>query len=229
MYTTDMARARPGLRTKLKKFVRSHFFPRYWLTEQELFFKDGGNALLYPYQLPRESVCLDIGGYVGDFIQGYLDRGNLGSIYSFEPIPEYYTVIIDKFGGHDQVVALPYALCPESGWLDVYPEGAATTLLQTNKVSPNEATTRIRCESFTILNALIAEGKVEWAKINIEGGEYELLRYLVSSTNIRNIQTLVVQFHPIAGAELEEVHLILSKTHNMIWGYKFVWERWDLK
>jgi FkbM family methyltransferase len=230
MYITAMASSsKPGLRTKSKKFIRSRFFPRTWLTEQERYFLDGGNTLLYPQQLPSDSVCLDVGGYLGEFIQGYLDRRNLGFIYSFEPIPEYYKIIIDKFGGHPQVAVLPYALFPESGWLDVLPEGAATTLLQKNQVSPIKSTTRIRCESFSILSTLIPEGKVDWVKINIEGGEYELLQYLISSTNIRNIQTLVVQFHPITGVELNEVHSLLSQTHIMIWGYEFVWERWDLR
>lgn len=229
MYSTSMANtSKPGLRTKSKQFIRRHFLPRTCLTEQEKYFKDGGNALLYPWVLPRDSICVDIGAYLGDYIKGYLDKNNLGRILAFEPIPQYYTKIIDEFGDNPQVSVFPYALSSESGWIQVIPNGAATTLVPSSNNSLSETSIQIRCELFSILNILIPEGKIDWVKINIEGAEYQLLRYLDLSSSMKRIKTLVVQFHHIDGENLTQMHALLSKTHTMCWGYNYVWERWDV-
>jgi len=70
-------------------------------------------------------------------------------------------------------------------------------------------------------------------KINIEGGEYELLLALLDSPAlIQGIRYFQVQFHdfvPDAQAQREHIRQRLSATHELMWDYPFIWESWRLK
>jgi hypothetical protein len=75
--------------------------------------------------------------------------------------------------------------------------------------------------------------EVALVKINIEGGEYELLNYICDSGLMGNIIDLQVQFHLIEGRdskkEYDELTTKLRKTHEISWCYPFVWESWQRK
>ena len=70
-------------------------------------------------------------------------------------------------------------------------------------------------------------------KTNIEGGEYELIKYLIESKNISMIDNLLIQFHPLenSGSKLREIMVKdLEKTHQRCDLYfPLVWEHWKLK
>jgi hypothetical protein len=69
-------------------------------------------------------------------------------------------------------------------------------------------------------------------KINIEGGEYDLLNKIIDSGLIKNISIIHVQFHhfiPNAEIELKKIYTKLSLTHKPLYRYHFVWETWELK
>jgi hypothetical protein len=68
--------------------------------------------------------------------------------------------------------------------------------------------------------------------INIEGSEYKVLNDLIKSGTINRIESLQVQFHRNTILYPVKAYLAVSKlkkTHKLIWDYKFVWARWDLK
>lgn len=70
-------------------------------------------------------------------------------------------------------------------------------------------------------------------KINIEGGEYELLNYIIMMDLIKNVRHLQVQFHQVATIDYKSLYDIiereLSKTHEIEWRYPFCWESWKRK
>jgi len=74
---------------------------------------------------------------------------------------------------------------------------------------------------------------VRLMKINIEGGEYTLIDYIIKMGCINNIQELQVQFHLIEGEDnrknYEELAKRLSLTHKITWQYPFCWENWIRK
>lgn len=77
------------------------------------------------------------------------------------------------------------------------------------------------------------QDKVALVKINIEGGEYKLIDYIIETGCIGNITNLQVQFHLIEGANSEKEYELLAKrlsvTHNLVWRYAFCWENWEKK
>lgn len=72
--------------------------------------------------------------------------------------------------------------------------------------------------------------EIALVKINIEGGEYQLIDYIIESGLMKNIKDLQVQFHFIQGADSEKEYNLLAKrlsfTHKPTWRYPFCWENW---
>ena len=70
-------------------------------------------------------------------------------------------------------------------------------------------------------------------KINIEGGEYEVLEALLESGMISIFKNLQIQFHDFiidnASERMENIQVQLAKTHKITYQYKFVWENWVIK
>ena len=71
--------------------------------------------------------------------------------------------------------------------------------------------------------------------INIEGGEYELIRRMIETNMIIHINSLQVQFHEWYPSQKEsrvlrnQIHDELNKTHKLDYSYDFVWEKWSKK
>ena len=72
-------------------------------------------------------------------------------------------------------------------------------------------------------------GRVDLMKINIEGSEYPLLRRLIETTLIQQIDNIQVQFHDFvddAARQRDELRRQLEPTNDETWCYEFVWENW---
>lgn len=66
-------------------------------------------------------------------------------------------------------------------------------------------------------------------KVNIEGGEYELLDRLIDTHLVELFSNIQVQFHPIAPTSalaVQRLRIELMKTHRPTYQYDFVWENW---
>ena len=73
--------------------------------------------------------------------------------------------------------------------------------------------------------------RIDLMKVNIEGGEYDLLERLIQTDLIRIITNLQVQFHEISSdsrARMERIQDRLRKTHSPTYQYTFIWENWVL-
>jgi FkbM family methyltransferase len=75
--------------------------------------------------------------------------------------------------------------------------------------------------------------RIDLMKVNIEGGEYELLEHLLETGWIEKIQNICVQFHEeVVPGALERMHAIqqgLARTHRQTFQFEFVWENWERK
>ena len=70
---------------------------------------------------------------------------------------------------------------------------------------------------------------IDLLKINIEGGEYDLLPNLIASGWIERITDIQVQFHdfvPDAIAKTQRIQESLRRTHRITWMFPMVWENW---
>lgn len=71
---------------------------------------------------------------------------------------------------------------------------------------------------------------IDLIKINIEGGEYELLDRLYETDRLRHTGVVIVQFHefaPAAHRSRRRNRARLAETHTCTWCYPWIFERWD--
>jgi FkbM family methyltransferase len=83
-----------------------------------------------------------------------------------------------------------------------------------------------------IVNYIMVEriDKIDLLKLNVEGLEYEILERLIDSNAIKNIKFIQVQFHNFADNSIvrrDNIRSFLSKTHEEMYNFPFVWESWQ--
>jgi aryl-alcohol dehydrogenase-like predicted oxidoreductase len=72
--------------------------------------------------------------------------------------------------------------------------------------------------------------EVDLLKLNIEGGEYDVLDRLAESHWLPRIRQVSVQFHewlPHAHLRRQRNRRALARTHVERWCYPWVWEFWE--
>src|SRR6476620_9093588 len=85
-----------GWRTQLTKPAKDS--PEYIQAQrvEKWFGDDGDNTLRLNYELDEKSIVFDVGGYKGEFAGSMINKYNC-TVFVFEPIPEFYNIIVNKF------------------------------------------------------------------------------------------------------------------------------------
>ncbi len=187
--------------------------------------KDGMEARRFDFpDLGPESVVFDIGGFEG----GWADRisARYGSrIHVFEPHPGFAGKLMRKYERDDHFTVHPFALGSADGTLDLSDAGDASSA-----VSGAQASVQGKVVDVAKFMADFQQERIALAKINIEGGEYDLLPALASSGAIARFDTIQVQFHLFEPANIamrDGIREQLARTHRQDWAYEFVWEQWS--
>ena len=169
--------------------------------------------------LKEGDLVWDVGGFEGGWSRDVFQHYGIKPLV-FEPVPGYAKAIRDQ--GFDVV---------EAG-LSGYAHEATITIAGDRSSTfemghEGSGKTRIR-----LLDVSEALGSAHLAvlKLNIEGGEYDVLPRLVGAHRMGQIRTLIVQFHtfvPDFGERYLAIKKALSETHACAWRDPFIWERWD--
>ena len=188
---------------------------------------DGGDERLrYDYDLNSNAFVMDLGGYEGKWTVNIREKFRC-QVAIFEPVKKFSETIKDTFSQDDNVEICQYGLGGSSRTETIYLWGAGTSTFRK----------RAKAEEIRIVD--IAQWfsdrniqTVQLMKINIEGGEFELLERLLETELISCIENIQVQFHNIAVESTRRMELIqqgMRRTHEPTYQYKFVWENWALK
>lgn len=172
--------------------------------------------------LAEGDFALDFGGFRGDWA-AEIFRTYGCRVAVFEPHPRFAAALRDRFHGIPQITVHEVALGKGDGTLNLSDEGDASSALKATKTS----VVGTQRDAATFL-ASLSDG-FALAKINIEGGEYDLLPALIDSGIIGHIRQVQVQFHLFAETDIARraaIRAALSRTHTCVWNYDFVWERW---
>lgn len=204
--------------------IRRRAFRREYRAMVAQWYADGGDARFrFDYDLDAGSVVLDLGGYEGQWASDLYARSPC-RIFVFEPVNEFAEGITARFRRNPDIDVLPFGLGASSRTDTIYVRGAGSSTYRK----------RARAEQIRIVDARqwFADSGLEraaLAKINTEGGEYELLERLIESGLIENIDNIQVQFHNVAAdsaARMERIQSALARTHAPTYRYRFVWENW---
>lgn len=191
------------------------------------YFKANGNKTLrVNYDLNKNSVVFDVGGYEGDWANDIFEKYAC-NIHIFEPVPVFAENIKKRFAGNNKIIVHQFGLSKENSEQKMSLDENSSSLY---KQTGNEIEIKlVKADEFFLKNNI---GAVDLMKINIEGGEYDLLEGLIESGLVKKIKNIQVQFHdfvPNAKQRMKRIQKLLNDTHKITYQFKFVWENWQLK
>lgn len=213
---------------KLDHWYRLYIVKDEFHVNMKRWFRDRGDQLLrLDYELGDTSVVFDVGGYIGDFAE-QINRKFGCRVFVFEPVPQFYYLCLDRFQNNPDIVCLNYGLASADSLLPIHLEKDQSSFITASKGGDI-----IEAEVRSIERALVDLNveRIDLIKINIEGGEYDLLPAILNSSLISRIRYLQIQFHNfVADAEnrRQQIRGALARTHREMWNYDFVWESWEL-
>ena len=201
------------------------------------FYRAGGNNLLYvDLPLTQEDLVIDAGGYRGEWTAGMLTRYGCRSEL-FEPVPAFAAHCRALYQHNDRVRVHQAALGGSNRTTQFSLADNGTSEFRGAAVSEGFQA-EVQAVS-NLLSTLDAEqriqpgpGAVGVLKLNIEGGEYEVLESLLETGDIVRMRCLLIQFHrQPEGWESRYQRIVadLRHTHDHVWTYPMVWEKWLLR
>jgi FkbM family methyltransferase len=204
--------------------LRISLFPSDLDREAQRWCSDGGDERFrYDYDLEGNSLVLDVGGYKGQWASDIYARYNC-RVLVLEPVKQFADAIEKRFQKNPkiEVVCLALGATSRQEAIALDEDGSSMYRKGSNKVT-------INVQDAATFFADRKLDRVELMKLNIEGGEYELLPRLVQAGLVKKIRNIQVQFHNIAvdsSARMEQIRRELSATHRPTYQYRFVWENW---
>jgi FkbM family methyltransferase len=198
-----------------------------FLLEIKRWFKDlGHNKFNLNYQLNQNSIIFDVGGYHGDFAEAAFQKFGC-RVFVFEPIPAFYDACKTRFKDKPSIICLNYGLSSASGSFPITLNDDASSF---KKESLNNSTYLAEVRSISEAIVELGVENIDLIKINIEGGEFDLLPAIIECGLVKQVKYIQVQFHNfVDGAVVnrERIRKSLEKTHREMWNYEFVWESWE--
>ena len=198
------------------------YIQKHWLQQ---FFSDGGDSMLYNMEtLSEDSVVLDVGSYTGEY-SIELNKKYGCKCYGFEPIKDLYRRSLVH--ENENIKFFNFGLGNSNKTLEVanLDDRSSIYLTKGNK------------ELCTIKNVVdvindLSLKKISLMKMNVEGGEFDILEEMIEKDVLSYVDNFLIQFHYIGKLPIFRRHKILAaleKTHEKVFYYPFVWEHWRRK
>lgn len=187
---------------------------------------NGDKTLRLNYDLNENSMVFDLGGYEGQWASDIFSKYRC-VVFIFEPYKDYANNIRNRFVKNTSIKIFDFGLGKEDRITTLYSNNDGSSVFKKTGLSFEiriaKASSFLKMEKIT---------KIDLMKVNIEGGEYDLLEELIDSGMIGLIKNLQVQFHdfvPDAYTRMKKIQGSMEKTHRLTYNYEFVWENWELK
>ena len=191
------------------------------------WFEDNGdNTHRINYNLNQDSIVFDLGGYIGEWSDKIQKKYN-SKIYIFEPVFKYFSDLKQTFEFKENIKIYNFGLSDKTHDTEIIHDGASSSVFLQD--GEKEKIKLINFEEF--INSEKIEN-IDLIKINIEGGEYELLDFILENNLQTKINNLQIQFHKMfddCEIRRNNIREKLGKTHKLTYDYTFVWENWEKK
>ena len=185
-------------------------------------------------KLTDNSVVVDVGAYKGEFCEKLSSKCQC-KIYAYEPVEKYYKELVGKIDVNKTMKnVLPHKVAlsakESKEEIVVSDEGSTLTRYSRDMSGTTEVidTIDVVDELDWIMNENKKEG-IDLIKINIEGGEFDLLPVLIDSGTISKIKNVHVQFHSfVEDSYIKYLQLKqeMSKTHDVVLDSLWKWTFW---
>ena len=184
------------------------------------------------FDLPDNAVVLDIGAYVGEWCIPVADCSPPSTtIHSYEPGPPHLKDLRQAIEGYSNIVVHPVGVGARNTTASLAFKGPGSSTFDT---SDEHGRTEVEIVDIADVFAQTANpnGRIDLMKLNIEGGEYDLLDRVFEIGRAGDVTHVLIQFHdwlPKATRRRWKIRQELKKTHDLIWDFPWIWEYWRLK
>jgi FkbM family methyltransferase len=218
---------------KLIKFAKKIFrkiFPTNRIKALDNYYMLGGDEKYrYNYNLNENSIVYDLGGFQGQWTSDIYSRYN-SRIKIFEPVEIFCEKIKSRFIFNNKIEVFQFGLSSKTCFenISLLEEGSSIY----RKSKSTERINFIDIKEWFEKHPLDLEMNIDLIKINIEGGEYDLMNRLIELDYIKYFRNIQIQFHNISVNSRLEMNIIqtkLSETHVCNYSFDFVWENWERK
>lgn len=195
---------------------------------RDQWYRDGcDDTLRYQFSdLTSKSIVFDLGGWKGDWASNIYSRYRC-NLFVFEAVPSFAAKITDRFKLNPDVKVYPFGLGAQQTSVEVFSGHEGSSIFNNRNTTSHHETGKI-VEIGNYLNSLDLK-KIDLMKINIEGGEYELIEKIIELDLVEMVDCYLVQFHdfvPNFSSRREKIREKLKESHQLIFDYPFVWECW---
>lgn len=185
--------------------------------------------LLHRADISASSTIWDVGAARGD---GAADLRSLsgGTVHAFEPHPGSFAHIEARFADDDHVTPHAYGLAGGDAMATLELAGPGSSLHGDKR--GDFPTAEVALRDVATVFAELGDERVDLTKINIEGGEYDLLDRMFETGLVPKVRYFLIQFHewyPWAHVRRRRIRRRLAKTHDEVWCYPWIWELWCAK
>jgi FkbM family methyltransferase len=186
----------------------------------------GDKTLRLNYDLNPDSLVVDVGGYEGQWASDIFSKYGC-TIHVFEPVMDFASRIEERFSNNRRIIVHKCGLSDENLVTEIAVDKDSSSIYRQG----NDARKirLVKAIDFIRENHI---ARIDLMKINVEGGEYDLLDHLIDSGFVRHINDIQVQFHefvPNAELRMTRIQKRLKETHFLTYQYPFVWENWHRK
>jgi len=228
-------------------FKQGKFYVHHFFTERDPWLWNGDDSRFTNLSLDKNSLVVYVGAnQMGDDGKILLDKFNC-SIHLFEPVPNFFVNLSRRWKYYKrrfgfQATLHNFGLGENNRTVYLSQEdinqGQGTFGMEDSK-GDRKIPLEIR-EGAPVIRNIIKDTTsnsvvpIDLFHVNCEGCEWEMIENLLATDLVKKMRTIQFGSH-----YFEEVPNILSryckirselkKTHKMVFGQSFGWERWDLR
>lgn len=145
--------------------------------------------------------CIDIGAHRGEVLDDMLRFAPEGEHHAFEPIPEMFAALEEKYRGDSRVKLHQIALsdgCGETTFQHVTTNPAYSGLRR-RTYTQNEQIAEIKVEQRALDTLLPSDYPVAFVKIDVEGAEYQVLKG--AKATLKRTKPVIVFEHGLGASD----------------------------
>lgn len=192
----------------------------------------GDESLRLNYDLNSNSIVFDIGGFEGNWAAEIHARYG-ASVLVFEPYMSFYSKLESRFLRNPKIKTFPFGLGSANTEVTFYGGGDRSSVFKMTDIAlDDDKGVQVQIVDIAEFIENNQFKNIDLIKLNIEGGEYDLLERLIEKKILNIFQNLQIQFHDIdesSASRMSSIQHELSKTHQLTYQYEFIWENWVKK
>lgn len=172
------------------------------VVDYESFDYDAQTTAVMKCILSKNSNCVDVGCHAGVFLDVVLNLAPNGTHLGFEPIPDLYRNLKEKYAVYADVSIYNYALSDSSGeasFQHVVTNKGYSGLKKRTYSGLNDTIEEIRVTTQRLDDIVPKDLPINFIKIDVEGAELQVLRGAVQT--IRKYKPVIVFEHGLGAAD----------------------------